>query len=520
VVDKLAIGNSFWRLIEQRATDTPSRPYLSDDRGRVVSFGDYHCFAEEVAAGLVALGMGDDDVVSWQLPTTIESAVLLGALSRLSVRQNPVLPILGRSEVSFISAQVKATWIIVPGTYRGVDFAAMVSEATAGRQCRILSLEDYIGDAELSLPRGAVATLPPYAEPSDPIRWYYYSSGTTAHPKGAKHTDASVMASSNAQIAYLGLESDDLIPVAFPITHIGGIMLLTSYARAGAQILLLDSFDPTTSPVTMAEHGATVLGSATPFFHAYLAAQKRNGDAPLFTKLRQLQAGGAPITPELNAECVRVFGARIYNQWGLTEFPAATSLAVSDEDYRFEGTVGRPAPGVVVKAVDPDGITLAPGVEGELLLQGPQCFGGYLDQSLDASAFDADGFFRSGDLGTVDSDGFVRITGRIKDIIIRNAENISALEIEETLVKHPSIADCAVIGIPDDRTGERACAVIVLAAGASPVDVAELSAHCRESGLAKQKAPEQIVFVDVLPRNPMGKVLKHVLRSDVSESGH
>jgi acyl-CoA synthetase (AMP-forming)/AMP-acid ligase II len=176
------------------------------------------------------------------------------------------------------------------------------------------------------------------------------------------------------------------------------------------------------------------------------------------------------------------------------------------------------APGAEAKAVGFDGEPAPAGTEGELWVRGPQRCLGYVDASLDAEAFDdiagdGGGWFRTGDLGTIDEDGFVCITGRLKDVIIRNAENLSALEIENAVVAHAAVADVAVIGLPDERTGERACAVVVLAAGHESLTVAELAAHCAAVGLARQKSPEQLEVVAELPRNPMGKVLKHVLRA-------
>ena len=432
--EPLTIGTSWWTLITDRAESTPGKVFLCDEPGRTLTFAQFRDRAEEVAAGLSALGVRPDHVVSWQLPTTLEAAVLMAALSRLGVRQNPIIPVLRRAEVSLITEQVDSRWLIVPGTYRGFDFAAMAIDAVGDGTCSIIDTSVYAADSVLGLPRGDAGMLAPVVDPGHTVRWYYYSSGTTASPKGAMHTDASVMAASNAQMAYTGMGDTDLLPVPFPITHIGGIMLLSTYLRVGASLLLLEGFDPIASPLVMAAAGATILGSATPFFHAYLAAQRRLGDEPLFPKLRQLQAGGAPVTPELNAECMRVFGTPIYNQWGLTEFPAASGLGVDDPAAKFQGTVGRMAPGCSLKAIGFDGQVCGPDQEGELWVNGPQRLVGYVDSRLDAEAFDADGFFRTGDLGTIDSDGFVRITGRLKDIIIRNAENISALEIEEVLV--------------------------------------------------------------------------------------
>ncbi|MFM2073317.1 MAG: hypothetical protein RLZZ623_3581 [Actinomycetota bacterium] len=515
----LPIGTSWWQLIEARSAATPDRRFLIDANGRSLTFDQYRTRAEEVAAGLFDLGIRPGQVVSWQLPTTIDSAVLMAALCRLDTAQNPIIPILRRTEVAQITGQVGSHWLVVPRIHRGFDFAAMAAEVATGGNTTVLVIDNDLPGGD---PANLAAPNVPIDDRAQEVRWYFFSSGTTSTPKGAKHTDASVMASSNAQISYIGLRDDDLFPVPFPLTHIGGIMLLTAYLRTGASLLLIESFDPATSPQVMAQHGATLLGSATPFFHAYLAAQKAHGGERLFPALRQLQAGGAPIAPELNAECVRVFGTPIYNQWGLTEFPAATSLGVEDPPHEFEGSVGRMAPGAEISVRNFDsalslGIQVSTGVEGELWVRGPQRFLGYVDASLDADALDAEGFFRTGDLGHVDSEGFVWITGRLKDIIIRNAENLSAQEIENVLLAHIAIADVAVIGLPDTRTGERACAVVVLRPGVETLTLADLVAHCRAAGLAVQKAPEQIEIVEALPRNLMGKVLKQDLRAALTQ---
>jgi acyl-CoA synthetase (AMP-forming)/AMP-acid ligase II len=243
-----------------------------------------------------------------------------------------------------------------------------------------------------------------------------------------------------------------------------------------------------------------ILGSATPFFQAYLAAQRRHGDLPLFPALRACLAGGAAIPETINLEVAEVLGVPgVVGSWGLTEFPVATSETPDDLDVG--STVGRPTPGVRARVVD-----------GELRLKGPQCFLGYVDSSLDAEAFDEEGWFRTGDLGVVGDDGRIRISGRLKDVIIRNAENVSAIDVENAILRHPAVADAAVIGLPDPRTGERVCAVVVVRPG-HDVTLPELAAHCLAEGLARFKAPEQLVIVDLLPRNPMGKVLKNELRS-------
>jgi cyclohexanecarboxylate-CoA ligase len=489
-----------WALIETSARERPDAVVLSDDYGRSLTTEQLRDEAERVAAGLVERGIGPGDAVSWQLPTVLEAPVLMAACSRLGVVQNPIIPLLRDREIELISHQIKTRLLVVPETWRGFGHGAM--GRALGLEVLALDFDGTPGPA-MRLPTGDVETLPPAPEPSDDCRWIYYSSGTTSEPKGARHTDATVTASSNGVVDEMAMRAGDVYPIAWPFTHIGGIAMLTAALRTGANLLLFDAWDPATTPERMAAHGATILGSATPFFMAYIAAQRRHGDEPLFPRLRTCVGGGAPTPQEVNREVAEVLGvAGVAGAWGLTEFPVATSE--TPDDPKIGTSVGQPAKGVQVRVVD-----------GELRLKGPQCFLGYVDSSLDAAAFDEDGWFRTGDLGSVDDDGRVRIEGRLKDVIIRNAENISAQEVEEVLLRHPAIVDVAVIGLPDARTGERVCAVVVTD-GDAALTVPELVEHCVAAGVAKYKCPEQLHFVDVLPRNPMGKILKQQLRSELT----
>jgi non-ribosomal peptide synthetase component E (peptide arylation enzyme) len=484
MLECLPIGSSWWDLIDRRADLTPDAVMLEDDRERAVTFGGYRRLAEEVAAGLCELGVEAGQVVSWQLPTTIEAAVLMAALARLGVAQNPVIPILRRGEVGQIIEQVGSDSLIVPGVWRGFDYEAMARDVVAGSACRVVRWDDFPPSPAdgLALPRARASMLPPSQDPGGAARWYYYTSGTTAAAKGAKHTDSSVMASSHYAIECVRLSAHDVYPMAFPLTHVGGAMMLTAQLRVGCRIMLIESFDPVQTPLRIAGHNPTLLGSAVPFFRAYLAAQRRHGPEPLFPKLRLCTAGGAPTPPELHRELQRELGVQV-------------SVVGADQE--------RPV-----------------GEEGELRLRGPQCFSGYVDSSLDTDAFDNQGFFRTGDLGFVDQDGYAWVTGRLKDVIIRNAENISALEVEEILYLHPSIADVAVVGLPDSRTGERCCAVVVLDEGADVLTLEDMAAHCRDHGLATHKIPEQLEFVAAVPRNSMGKILKREVRAQlVGEEG-
>jgi acyl-CoA synthetase (AMP-forming)/AMP-acid ligase II len=442
----------------------------------------------------------------------------MAALARLGAVQNPIIPILRDAEVGHIVGQVGADLVITPAVWRGFDHAAMARRIAEAHGARVLVVDHTgAGPGDLALPRVDPSLLGPVEQSEgDEVRWVYYSSGTTSVPKGARHSDRSVMAGSNGMVEQVGVQTDDVFPLAYPITHIGGHTFVTTQLRVGCAVVLIEQFDAQRSPLVMAEHGATLLGSAVPFFHAYLEAQRVHGAERLFPRLRFGMSGGAPSPPELHQEVKRILGgAGVISGWGLTEFPIATEASPTDSDQVLAETVGRATRDVSIRVVGADGSDQPPGSEGELRLRGPQMFHGYVDPTLDAEAFDEQGWFATGDLGVVDADGLVRITGRIKDIIIRNAENISATAVENVLHLHPGIQDVAVVGIPDPRTGERCCAAVVAAAGQPALSLADIAAHCRAQGLADQRIPERLDVFESLPRNAMGKLLKQEIRTAV-----
>ncbi|GAA3388704.1 class I adenylate-forming enzyme family protein [Cryptosporangium minutisporangium] len=489
---------AFWDLVEESAQWRPAAVMLSDDHGRSLTTVAFRTEAERVAAGLHARGVTTGDVVSWQLPTTLEAAVLMAACARLGAVQNPIIPNFRAREVTFIVDQVRSRLVVIPEAWNGFDHGDMAR--TLGRDVLPVALDGPPG-AAIRLPGDITDPLPAPSGPSTACRWIYYSSGTTAEPKGARHTDRSALAASNGVVDQLGLRADDVYPIAWPIAHIGGVAMLGAALRTGARLVLFDTFDPPTTPDRMAAHRPTILGSATPFFQAYVAAQRRHGDRPLFPELRACVGGGAPTPEAINQQVADVLGVPgVAGSWGLTEFPVATSETPADDGVGC--SVGRPAHGVEVRVVG-----------GELRLNGPQKFLGYVDASLDAEAFDDDGWVRTGDLGVVDGDGRVRISGRRKDVILRNAENISASEVEEVVLRCPGVADAAVIGVPDARTGERVRAVVVTVPGID-VSLADVVEHCRRAGLARYKWPEDFRLADAIPRNAMGKVVKRELTAD------
>lgn len=510
---------TLWGLIEARAEATPDAVLAHEDTGRELTFAGYRDACLRAAAGLHAdHGVTAGTSVSWELPTWNESLVLVGALARLGARQNPLIPIYRNREVGFITGQSGASLLIVPTVYRGFDYEAMANEIAAERP----GLSVLVVDRDL--PDGDPSVLPPVEEvPAStedaPVRWLFYTSGTTADPKGAAHTDLTVMASGLAMSECLDIRADDVSALVFPFTHIGGIGWLVASLLSGCTLLTTEAFHPIETPAFLAANDVTIAGSGTPFHLAYLAAQRAAGDGPIFPHVRNFTGGGAPKPPQLHYDLkAEIGGVGIVSGYGLTEAPIVVMATMDDPDRKLAETEGRPTPGVDLIVVALDGTRAGPGVEGEIRLKGPQVIRGYLDPSLDAEAFDADGYFRTGDLGVVDDEGYVTITGRLKDVIIRHGENISAKEVEDLLYAHPAVADVAVIGLPDPRTGERACAVVAVAEGQT-FDFATMGEYLRERGLRVNAVPEQLELVDTVPRNPAGKILKHTLREQFAPGG-
>ncbi len=501
-------ARGLWDLIERRAAATPSALMAVDEDKRTLSFVEYRVAAERTAAGLRQLGVGEGTPVSWQLPTWIESMVLVAALARLGAVQNPMLPIYREREVRFITQQTGARLLIVPSVWKGFDFGTMAM----GVAKEMGGLEVLVADR--SLPEADIEGLPPASPSEDAIRWVFYTSGTTADPKGAQHTDLTVMASAIGMAKAVEITDADRSALVFPFTHIGGIGWLFTALMTGCRQILVEAFDPAVTIEVLRREGVTLAGAGTPFHMAYLAAQRAHPEERLFPEVRAFPGGGAAKPPQLHYEVKRELGGvGIVSGYGLTECPILAMASVHDPDEKLAETEGRTTPGVQVRVVALDGRVVGAGEEGEIRVRGPQLFHGYLDRSLDADAFDADGFFRTGDLGIVDAEGYVTITGRVKDVIIRKGENVSAKEVEDLLFTHPKIADAAVIGLPDPALGERCCAVVVSAAPQDPPTLPELFEFLKGEGLMVQKIPEQLEVVAVLPRNPAGKVLKHELRA-------
>jgi acyl-CoA synthetase (AMP-forming)/AMP-acid ligase II len=500
-----------WDLVEQRAERTPDRIFMVDDRGRTVTFAEFHAWSARVAAGLSALGIGVDSVVAWQIPSWIESLVLTSALSRLEAVQVPLLPIYREREMRYIFDSTHAEWYIAPAEWRGLSFrdlvARSVDEGTALQRL-------WLGE-DRSLPEMDASSIPPWpsgVKDGKAVKWIYHTSGTSSAPKGARHTDRSVIASSWGWVCSGLVRADDVTALVFPVTHIGGANLLQSSLLTGCAMVVVEEFGPEAIEV-LRLGGVTLPGAGQVFFLAYLEEQRRRNDGLLFPQARAFATGGAAKSPELHYILKREMGAGFLTSYGMTECPLAVTCRIDAPDEKIARTEGRPNIGIELKVVDDTGAEVPAGTAGEICVKGEQLFVGYVDEALNQEAFDDQGYLRTGDVGILDEDGYLAIVGRIKDVIIRKGENISAREIEDLLFLHPEIREVAVIGVPDPEVGERCCAVVVPEAPDAAIDFDGLASFLRSEGLMVQKIPELWQQIADLPRNGQGKVLKADLRT-------
>jgi acyl-coenzyme A synthetase/AMP-(fatty) acid ligase len=367
------------------------------------------------------------------------------------------------------------------------------------------------------LPEGDPAVLPPppaaATTPDDaPVRWLYYTSGTTANPKGVRHTDETLIAGAVGLAIALDMAPDDVGSMAFPFAHIAGPDYLGTMLILGFPSVVLEAFVPTEAVEVYTKCNVTMAGGSTAFYTAFLTEQRKEPGRKIIPSLRLLSGGGAPKPPELFYEVQREIGIPIAHGYGMTECPMIAQGSPRDSDEQLANTDGAPVKGCDIKITRADGSRAPAGVEGEVRVSGPMVCKGYTDPALTATAFDDEGYFGTGDLGLLRDDGHIVLTGRIKDIIIRKGENIAAKDIEDLLYQHPKVAEVAVIGLPDRERGELVCAVVETPGGAEPLTFVEMQQYCRDAGLMTQKIPEQLEFVDTMPRNATMKILKYELR--------
>lgn len=477
------------------------------------TLGQVHDLARRVAVGLRSWGVGPDDVVAFQLPNWVEAAATFYAVSFLGATVAPIVHFYGAREVGYILRQSGARVLVTADRFGHQDYLA--------------TLEDLLPITEDLEHVAVVGTdVPGWATPfaqlaiNDPVGWpvkvdpdraalVAYTSGTTSNPKGVVHTHRTI----GAETRQLGdVQPTSAPPMLFgaPVGHaIGMLGALVLPLYRGQPIQLIDVWDPARVLAAMTtDHLAS--GSGSTFFLTSLLDHPDMTPAHL-ELMSHIGLGGSPV-PRAVTERATHLGISVTRAYGSTEHPSITGCTHDDPLDKRLGSDGRPLPGCDLRIVDDDGRELKAGEPGEILSRGPDCFAGYTDPALTDGAFDADGWYHTEDVGMFDDDGYLLITDRRKDIIIRGGENVSAAEVEELLVRLEGVAEVAVVAAPDERLGEHGCAVVRLHTGSAAPTLDQVQAHLERAGLARQKWPEDIRTVDELPRTASGKVQKFVLR--------
>ncbi|ODQ96665.1 AMP-binding protein [Mycolicibacterium holsaticum] len=492
--------------LRDAARATPQRTVLVDGNIRL-DCRTLHQQASALAHSLTSR-MPAGSVVSFMLPNWHEAAVVYLGATLAGMVVNPILPSLRDRELQFILSDADTRAVFVPSVFGRHDYGAMLERVTAAMSAppEVVVLRSRgAGHTpyESLLTESGTAVLP-VLNP-DTVRMILYTSGTTGRPKAVLHSHNSIHALIRQIGEHWRVEHGDTFLVPSPIAHIGGsIYAFECPLLLGSTAVLMDGWRPDDAVSLMRAERVTHMAGATPFLDGLLTAARR-ADTRL-PDLKVFICGGASVPPSLIRTAADYFeNAAVSRVYGSTEVPVTTVGSLQSAEHAA-GTDGRA------------GIADIKLVDGEIRARGPQMLVGYLRPDDEVAAFDDEGYFRTGDLGRWVDDDYLLVTGRAKDIIIRNGENISPKEVEDLLATHPGIAEIAVVGVPDARTGERACAVIV-ASDQQPPDLAGVRDVLLREGLAKFKIPEQVVVWDSLPKNDAGKVLKHQIQAALTSEG-
>ncbi len=503
----------------------------SDPDGVAIWFDDgseltYRQGCEEaiaLAASLTELSLRKGDVVSANLPNWREMAIINLACCALGLVINPIVPIYRDREVGFILKDAGSRLLFTPGGTGSFDYLAMAARIAA----KTPSLEHIVtvrpGESEsatLSYAELIEKGNPEQFEAAevDPshVKLLMYTSGTTGIPKGVLHSHNTLRRSAANSREARGLGEGDITLMASPVTHVTGYSSLEQAFNSPIKTALMSRWDKAAAIDFINRTGTTLTVGATPFLKELLDEAEARGTG--LPSLRQFACGGAEVSPQLivrahetldNCRCFRVFGS--------TEVPLVTQGYLRPEHANLAAETDGRIYNYDVRIVDADGRDVAPGEEGEILARGPSMFLGYTDWQETMKAVDGDGYFHTGDLVRAGPKGSIVVSGRLKDLIIRGGENLSAKEIEDVLSVHPAIQEAAVVSMPDPRLGEGVCAFLVLQADCPAPSVGELSQFVRQQGLAPQKAPARIEVISKFPMTATGKIQKNVLRERIRE---
>ena len=506
-----------------RAERTPNQVAFHFDTGGTASFLEIAEEARWLAGGLQQRGLKSGDVVSVQLPNWREAAVINLAAAALGLVINPITPIYRSAELREILSDALSRMIFIPQTFRAFDYVEMLK----GLRPDLPNLASIVVVRGTANPSNTIAyetilaaghRSPPHLEHVDPDapKLVIFTSGTTGRAKGVVHTHNTLQHALAESIRQWRLGGGDVMLMASPVTHSTGYLYgLEMPFMTGVPVALMEQWNAPRAVAYINQVRASVSIGATPFLQELIDEAQRQGNN--LSTMRIFVCGGAAVPPQLIERVPRVTArCQAFRVFGSTEVPMVTQGFPDPSDLRLAAATDGRVAGYEIKIIAPETGALQPmGSAGEILVRGPAMMAGYLNADDTASAFDKDGFFRTGDLGYLTPENAVVITSRLKDIIIRGGENLSPKEIEDALMNFPAIKEAAVVAGPHPRLGESVCACILLRDGYDAPTLSEIASFLSAQGLARQKFPEQLNVMAEFPRTPSGKIRKDVLRRAV-----
>lgn len=510
-------GTTLAGLGRDRARDRPDVVAVHDDNGARTTFGEIHHRATGLAAALAARGFRPGEVISFQLPNWHEAMIVNLAANMLGLVVNPIVPIYRDSEVEFILRDARSRAIFITPLFRGFDYVAMI-ERLRPRLDRLDLVVLVRGGAADGPTLDALiaegADLPALGFTPDPnaVKLLLYTSGTTGRPKGVLHSSNTLGAEIRAIQDAWAIRPDDVMLMPSPVTHITGYLnALELPFAAGIPVALMETWDADRAVEIALALGTTLTIGATPFLVELAHAAERRSVA--LASMRLFACGGAPVPPEAIERAARSLPrCACFRVFGMSEAPTVSVGLLPGDDPRLGATTDGRIWNHEVRICDPaTGEPLPDGAIGEICTRGPEVMIGYTDPAETRAAFDDAGYFRTGDLGFVSEDGFLSVSGRKKDLIIRGGENLSPREIEDVLHRHPAILEAAVVAMPHARLGETPMAYVVVRRD-HQLTFETMIAFLDEHRLARQKHPEKLVVLDEMPRTTSGKIMKHLLR--------
>ncbi|EFI3558212.1 medium-chain fatty-acid--CoA ligase [Escherichia coli] len=505
---------------QQTARAMPDKIAVVDNHGASYTYSALDHAATCLANWMLAKGIESGDRIAFQLPGWCEFTVIYLACLKIGAVSVPLLPSWREAELVWVLNKCQAKMFFAPTLFKQTRPVDLILPL----QNQLPQLQQIVGVDKLAPATSSLSLSQIIADNTslttaitthgDELAAVLFTSGTEGLPKGVMLTHNNILASERAYCVRLNLTWQDVFMMPAPLGHATGFLHgVTAPFLIGARSVLLDIFTPDACLALLEQQRCTCMLGATPFVYDLLnVLEKQPAD---LSALRFFLCGGTTIPKKVARECQQL-GIKLLSVYGSTESSPHAVVNLDDPLSRFMHTDGYAAAGVEIKVVDDARKTLPPGCEGEEASRGPNVFMGYFDEpELTARALDEEGWYYSGDLCRMDEAGYIKITGRKKDIIVRGGENISSREVEDILLQHPKIHDACVVAMPDERLGERSCAYVVLKAPHHSLSLEEVVAFFSRKRVAKYKYPEHIVVIEKLPRTASGKIQKFLLRKDI-----